>query len=116
MLQLIVGIVLADVGVPACPPQCRAFHGQEHAALVQPGDLIHIGDEMTPRQRQRVDDQALEDRGLLVGDDLVDDSDALAPDVVDGRPLPEGDEGDRRSQVHDRSIGDPRTGGSRARC
>ena len=50
-------------------------------SLAQLGDLVVVGVEVMTGQRNGVDEQAVEDPGLLVCDDPIDDSDAVAGGV-----------------------------------
>lgn len=76
-----------------------AVDRQKHPSLAQFGDLIVVGVQMAPRQREGVDDHALEDVPVMVGHDALDDPEAFAAAVVDRRSFLEREVGDRGAEV-----------------
>jgi len=71
----------------------------QHSSLVQRSYLVRIGEQVTARERQRVHDQALEDVGGLVGNDVLQDPDTLSGPVINRSAFLKSQVGDRQAQL-----------------
>jgi hypothetical protein len=82
--------------VPALPPapggrrervQLAAIDGEQDATLAELGDLTVVRVDVPAGERERVDDESLEDPARRIGHDLVDDADAAAAAIEDRHAL-----------------------------